>query len=99
MPKRIKLDKSDRFILKAFLLCKQPKAFSGFAFELWVDGIAGYITRLLKGERLSLNEIQRYEPDRDMMKVISKVIQESEENRRFYYLAKMCLSILNKYST
>jgi len=98
MLKRIKLDKSDRYILKAFLLYKQPTTFSGHDFELWVDGIAGYITRLLKGEKLSLNEIQRYEPDQDMMKVISRVIQESEENRRFYYHAKLCLSILEKYS-
>lgn len=99
MLNRIKLEKSDRYILKGFLVCIQPRSFSGHDFALWIDGISGYISRLLKGERLLLIDVQRFEPDNEMMKIISRVIQESEENRRFYYHAKLCLSILEKYST
>lgn len=93
------MERGDRLILKAFLGCKVPKDFDAAPNRiLMVDAILGLADRVYHGEQLKRNEVRLYDLDQDTKKDIGNILSDDITNLQFYYLLKLVILILYKYS-
>lgn len=93
------MEKYDKLILKAFLVSTVPKDFNETSERiLMVDSIIGLADRVYHGEKLLRNEVQRYDLDKESKKEIGGILSNCIDNLQFYYLIKLVIIILYKYS-
>lgn len=93
------MEQYDKLILKAFLVSTVPEDFNATPTRmLMVDSIIGLADRFYHGEKLSRSEVQLYDLDRELKKEIGGLLSNHIDNLQFYYLLKLAIIVLYKYS-
>lgn len=93
------MKQEDRLILKTFLISPIPQDFLDTTNRMFmIEAIIGLADRAYSGEKLSRNEVNLYELDKDMKKEIGDFLPNHKNNLKFYYLIKLVFMVLNEYS-
>lgn len=93
------MERTDRLILKAFLDCKVPEDFNAAPNRiLMTDALIGLADRAYHGEKLKRDEVRSYDLDQETKKDLGNILSDDITNLQFYYLLKLVMLILYKYS-
>lgn len=92
------MDKNDILLLKIFMTSSIPKDFDTAPNRsIMIDSLRGLADRLLHREKILKQEVKKYDLDKETKKNICAILN-SLENLQFYYLLKLIIVILYKYS-
>ena len=93
------MEQSDKLILKSFLVSKVPNDFNATTNRiLMVDAIMGLVYKVYHGDKISRQEVQTFDLDKDAKKDIGDILSNNIENLQFYYLLKLVIIVLYKNS-
>lgn len=93
------MEQSDKLILKSFLVSKVPNDFNATTNRiLMVDAIMGLVDKVYHGDKISRQEVQTFDLDKDAKKDIGDILSNNIENLQFYYLLKLVIIVLYKNS-
>lgn len=92
------MEKNEKMILEAFVKTKTPQDFNTSQLIMLVDCLCGLISRALKNEKLSRNEVGKYLLDDENKNEISRLLSKNIDNLIYYNQIKTCFLILTKNS-
>lgn len=93
------MEQNDKLILKAFLVSTVPEDFNATPNRiLMVDAIIGLVDKVYHGEKLARSEVQLYDLDKESKQELGNILSNHLDNLQFYYLLKLVILILYKYS-
>ena len=93
------MEQNDKLILKDFLVSTVPEDFNATPNRiLMVDAIIGLVDKVYHGEKLARSEVQLYDLDKESKQELGNILSNHLDNLQFYYLLKLVILILYKYS-
>jgi len=94
------MKKSDKLMLKSFYYADIPNDFYNNTQQImFIDSLLGYVNSLLHKKVLFRDDVERLLlTNEDEKKCVKDIVSKSQDNLQFYYMMKLVIVILLKYS-